>query len=91
MPVAFVADADVDVYDVYDDDDDEGVTLMEKDMCGGQMSLCESWMEQQLMIGCLELWMLLIISSLELTIGLALEAIGDTGVFADDVMDEELD
>jgi hypothetical protein len=35
MPVAFVADADVDVYDVYDDDDDEGVTLMEKDMCGG--------------------------------------------------------
>ena len=34
MPVAFVADADVDVYDVYDDDD-EGVTLMEKDMCGG--------------------------------------------------------
>jgi len=36
MPVAFVADADVDVYDVYDDDDDdEGVTLMEIDMCGG--------------------------------------------------------
>ena len=33
MPVAFVADADVDVYD--DDDDDEGVTLMEIDMCGG--------------------------------------------------------
>lgn len=30
MPAAFVDDADVDVYD--DDDDDEGVTLMEKDM-----------------------------------------------------------
>jgi len=43
------------------------------------------------MIGCLELWMLLIRSSLELTIGLALEAMGDTGVFADDVMDDELD
>lgn len=31
LSLSFVAD--VDVYD--DDDDDEGVTLMEKDMCGG--------------------------------------------------------
>ena len=32
LSLSFVADADV---DVYDDDDDEGVTLMEKDKCGG--------------------------------------------------------
>jgi len=45
------------------------------------------------MIGCLELWMLLIRSSLELSIGLPFEAMGDTGVFADgdDVVDDELD
>jgi len=35
--------------------------------------------------------MLLIRSSLELSIGLPFKAMGDTGVFADDVMDDELD
>lgn len=43
------------------------------------------------MIGCLELWMWLIRSSLELSIGLVFEAMGDAGAFADDVMDDELD
>jgi len=45
------------------------------------------------MIGCLELWMLLNRSSLELSIGLPFEAMGDTGVFADgdNVVDDELD
>ena len=44
------------------------------------------------MIGCLELWMLLIRSSLELSMSLPLEAMGDAGVFADDVMmDDVLD